>query len=170
MKNNKVVEMEIKERVVGMDILKEQIALESEGRFDLGIIDKITGKGNVTLDNHTTIVFTIDSKLKITVIGGDRVAHGEWYDLEKDDEYLIECAEKFQKVLDKIKEKRVKFSYEGIHRVYPAEATEIIEKREILGRFYERTIAGWTGIDNTTGDAWTEDFETLEECIDWLME
>ena len=24
------------------------------------------------------------------------------------------------------------------------------------------------GVDNSTGDAWTEDFPTLEECLAWL--
>lgn len=27
---------------------------------------------------------------------------------------------------------------------------------------------GWTAIDNSSGDAWTEDFETIEEAIRWL--
>ena len=27
---------------------------------------------------------------------------------------------------------------------------------------------GWTAIDNSSGEAWTEDFKTIEEAIRWL--
>ena len=39
---------------------------------------------------------------------------------------------------------------------------------EPLGLFYHRDGDTVTGVDNSTGDAWTEDFSTLEECLAWL--
>lgn len=56
----------------------------------------------------------------------------------------------------------------GIQRVCQEFANQIIETRKPIGYFY--TFAGgiYTGIDNSTGDAWTEDFKSYEECVDWL--
>ena len=44
----------------------------------------------------------------------------------------------------------------------------MIETRQPLGSFY--TFAGgiYTGIDNGTGEAWTEDFSSYDECMKWL--
>lgn len=39
---------------------------------------------------------------------------------------------------------------------------------EPLGLFYHRSGKSVTGIDNSTGDAWTEDFPSLETCLAWL--
>ena len=54
-----------------------------------------------------------------------------------------------------------------------AEIIDIIETREPKGLFFIKdeddighTII--TAVDNTTGDAWTEDFSKLEDVIDWL--
>lgn len=53
-------------------------------------------------------------------------------------------------------------------------ARDIIRRRKPLGRFVVtetfRTDKKrcYTAIDNTTGDAWTEDFESLEEAEKWL--
>lgn len=63
----------------------------------------------------------------------------------------------------------------------------IIETRKPLGLFYTHTTkdpvdyvddAGahrfkgdedlFIGIDNSTGDAWTEEFDNLEQCLNWL--
>jgi hypothetical protein len=56
----------------------------------------------------------------------------------------------------------------AIKQVSIQEAKEIIDKREPRGRFY--TIEGYSfiGIDNETGDAWTEEFSSLEICLEWL--
>ena len=53
------------------------------------------------------------------------------------------------------------------------EAQNIIDSRTPKGLFflYEQSRDGRdivTGIDNLTGDAWTENFATLIECLDWL--
>lgn len=37
-----------------------------------------------------------------------------------------------------------------------------------IGRFYVKDGDVYVGVDNSTGDAWTEDFTTLEDCIEWL--
>lgn len=37
-----------------------------------------------------------------------------------------------------------------------------------LGLFYNWDGDTVIGVDNSTGDAWTEDFPTLEECLAWL--
>ncbi len=57
---------------------------------------------------------------------------------------------------------------DGIQRVCQEFANQVIETRKPFGYFY--TFAGgiYTGIDNGTGDAWTEDFNSYEECMKWL--
>ena len=40
---------------------------------------------------------------------------------------------------------------------------------EPLGLFLVGEAGGtWTGIDNSTGHAWTEEFGTKAECLEWL--
>lgn len=57
-----------------------------------------------------------------------------------------------------------------IRQISQETATEIIEKRKPLGLFYfkDNKTRLYIGIDNSTADAWTEEFQTLEECINWL--
>ena len=43
-------------------------------------------------------------------------------------------------------------------------------KFEPLGLFYHRDGNLFVGIDNRTGEAWVEEFASLEECIAWLKE
>lgn len=50
------------------------------------------------------------------------------------------------------------------------QAIEIIETRLPLGRFYHKSENGYVAIDNTDGQAWTEDFLTFEQCIRYLHE
>ncbi|AOY76669.1 hypothetical protein [Clostridium formicaceticum] len=51
------------------------------------------------------------------------------------------------------------------------EAVSIIRTRQPLGKFYEfdghRDV--YIGIDNSTGDAQTEEFENVADCITWLQ-
>jgi len=47
-------------------------------------------------------------------------------------------------------------------------ALEIIDTREPKGLFYTEEDGVFVGIDNTTGDARTEDFDTVGECFIWL--
>ncbi len=62
-----------------------------------------------------------------------------------------------------------------IKKVTPEEATAIIETRKPRGLFYtiDQTGTGkkvYVGIDNQSGDAWTEDFKSLGACKRWLTE
>ena len=41
-------------------------------------------------------------------------------------------------------------------------------KYEPIGRYYLREGDKWVGIDNSTGDAWTEEFPTKRKCLKWL--
>ncbi len=47
---------------------------------------------------------------------------------------------------------------------------QIIDNRKKAppGRFWVKENEWYVGIDNTTHDAWTEDFTTKEECLKWL--
>lgn len=49
-------------------------------------------------------------------------------------------------------------------------AEKIIETREPLGKFYIEDGDMYVGIDNSNGDAWTEEFKTLEGCQAWLKD
>ncbi len=55
-----------------------------------------------------------------------------------------------------------------IKHINREEASKIIETRKPLGLFYEVDGDLHVGIDNSTSDAWVEEFETKEECLDWL--
>jgi hypothetical protein len=52
--------------------------------------------------------------------------------------------------------------------ITPEEAHSIIETSEPLGLFYTFESGKYVGIDNRTGEAWTEDFKSLELCEQWL--
>ena len=48
------------------------------------------------------------------------------------------------------------------------EAKEIIENRMPFGCFWLQEGAQFIGIDNQSGDAWTEEFTSKGACIGWL--
>lgn len=50
------------------------------------------------------------------------------------------------------------------------EALEIIEHRGRRGLFVQETGDKIVGIDNSTGDAWVEEFTNLTECLMWLAD
>lgn len=54
--------------------------------------------------------------------------------------------------------------------VSKAEAYRIIDTRRPQGMFFLKEGNGYTGIDNRTGDAWTEEFPTKAECPKWLTD
>jgi hypothetical protein len=47
-------------------------------------------------------------------------------------------------------------------------ANEIIDKREPVGLFLVIENDMFVGIDNSTGEEWTEEFTDLNKCIKWL--
>ena len=56
-----------------------------------------------------------------------------------------------------------------IKEVTQAKADAIIQSREPRGLFYQQDGNRWVGIDNMTGDAWTGEFGSLEQCLAWLQ-
>lgn len=50
------------------------------------------------------------------------------------------------------------------------DALAIIENRVPLGMFVHDEGTVVVGIDNSTGDAWTEEFPDLTECLMWLAD
>lgn len=44
----------------------------------------------------------------------------------------------------------------------------IIVERKPLGKFYTNKDEVWIGIDNSKGDAWTEEFKLFSQCKKWL--
>ncbi|WP_263117568.1 hypothetical protein [Bacillus subtilis] len=53
-------------------------------------------------------------------------------------------------------------------------AIEIVHERKPIGKFFamKQTIYGpiWTGIDNSSGNAWIQDFRKEEKCKEWLAD
>jgi hypothetical protein len=47
-------------------------------------------------------------------------------------------------------------------------AIRVIETRKPFGRFVEETGIEVIGIDNSDGNAWTEEFPDIIECLKWL--
>lgn len=58
--------------------------------------------------------------------------------------------------------------YENPMEVNKQQASRVIETRKPRGMFFLTADNVVTGIDNRTGDAWTEDFATKRKCLMWL--
>jgi hypothetical protein len=69
-------------------------------------------------------------------------------------------------IRDRRREARAKAN--GIQKVTQEEMLKIIETRKPLGKFYR--IEGKTiiAVDNSTGDAWTEEFKNFEVFLLWI--
>lgn len=48
-------------------------------------------------------------------------------------------------------------------------ANEIIENRTPFGLFITEDNGKYIGIDNGSGDAWVEEFDSKVDCENWLM-
>lgn len=55
-----------------------------------------------------------------------------------------------------------------IKKIKPPCAEVIINARQPLGLYYLMEEKTYIGIDNSTGHAWTEGFNSLEQCKKWL--
>lgn len=55
-----------------------------------------------------------------------------------------------------------------IHRVSPEQLLCVIDRRTPLGLFLTKEGRKWVAMDNTTGDAWTEEFSRKRQAIRWL--
>ncbi|MDU7338595.1 MAG: ASCH/PUA domain-containing protein [Clostridium sp.] len=56
-----------------------------------------------------------------------------------------------------------------ITNVSKQEASKIIARYSPRGLFWCIDGSKFIGIDNSTGDAWTEEFETFKQCESWLL-
>lgn len=57
---------------------------------------------------------------------------------------------------------------EDVIELTPEQASEVIDTRKPPGLFWLKEGDKYVGIDNRTEDAWTEEFDTKEECLNWL--
>lgn len=109
-------------------------------------------------DSRNLFWFCLDLAVefeKTYIDGGDYLSEIDAFALPK-------LKDEFLKRLD---------SEEGLSAtsVNEGEASKIIESRKPLGTFLvEREDGSCVGIDNRTGDAWTEDFPDKEKCLKWL--
>ena len=55
-----------------------------------------------------------------------------------------------------------------IHRVGPEQVLNVIEFRTPLDLFLTKEGRKWVAVDNTTGDAWTEEFPRKRQAVRWL--
>lgn len=55
-----------------------------------------------------------------------------------------------------------------IHYVSTARLREVIQSMAPRGLFLAREGRRWVAADNTTGDAWTEDFSRKRQAVRWL--
>ncbi len=56
----------------------------------------------------------------------------------------------------------------GVKKVSEEEAAKVIDTRKPIGKFYLTQGRTIVGIDNTTGDAWTEEFKSFETFYHWI--
>lgn len=76
--------------------------------------------------------------------------------------------ERFTDVLDHIGYRVEVVENDGIQKVSPEFANAVIETREPRGMFWHTSEGRFVGIDNTDGEAWTEEFNSKEGCFAWL--
>ena len=55
-----------------------------------------------------------------------------------------------------------------IKRVGPEFLGKVIEERTPCGRFLTKEGRKWVAVDNSTGDAWTEEFSCKRQAVRWL--
>ena len=52
--------------------------------------------------------------------------------------------------------------------VMPEKAAKVIDSRKPMGQFLVLNKDAYTAIDNSNGEAWTEDFRNLKNCLMFL--
>ena len=55
-----------------------------------------------------------------------------------------------------------------VHRVSSEKVMRVIDLRTPLGLFLTKEGRKWVAVDNTTGDAWTEEFSRKRQAVRWL--
>jgi len=69
-------------------------------------------------------------------------------------------------IRDRRREARAKAN--GIQKVTQEEMQKIIDTREPIGKFYRTEGRTIIAVDNSTGDAWTEEFKNFEVFLLWI--
>ena len=64
--------------------------------------------------------------------------------------------------------RELKHSFPKIQRVSPKLLGQVIEYRTPCGLFLAREGRMWVAVDNSTGDAWTEEFSRKRQAVRWL--
>ena len=55
-----------------------------------------------------------------------------------------------------------------VQRVGSGVLSQVIEHRIPCGLFLTKEGCKWVAVDNTTGDAWTEEFSRKRQAVRWL--
>ena len=55
-----------------------------------------------------------------------------------------------------------------IHRINPEQLLYVIDFRVPLGLYLTKEGHKWVAVDNSTGDAWTEEFPRKRQAVRWL--
>ena len=55
-----------------------------------------------------------------------------------------------------------------VRMVSPERLEEVIEHRTSYGCFLTKEGRKWVAVDNSTGDAWTEEFSWKRQAVRWL--
>ena len=56
-----------------------------------------------------------------------------------------------------------------MEKIEKSKLIHVVRNRIPKRKFYcQNSFESWTAVDNTTGEAWAEDFKTEGECINWL--
>ena len=55
-----------------------------------------------------------------------------------------------------------------VQRVNPERIMNVIDFRTPLGLFLTKEGFKWVAVDNSTGDAWTEEFRWRHQAVRWL--
>lgn len=99
--------------------------------------------------------------------------------------WIKECIEEKQKLLEVIERvdrdivdyrmrRRSELNRITCKSLSPNYFIKIITNEETRNRkkglYWIKENGVFVGMDNTSGDAWVEEFNTLQECINWLLE
>ena len=56
-----------------------------------------------------------------------------------------------------------------VYRVKTKQLIDVIDYRVPLGLFLTKSDGKWVAVDNSTGDAWTEEFSRKRQAVRWLL-
>lgn len=85
----------------------------------------------------------------------------------EDIEMLLNFPQEMRRTIHELLSEEVEMESD-ITEIRQEQADAIIDTRDPLGLFYLNSGGHYIGIDNSTGDAWTEEFSSLRQCKNWL--